>query len=412
MRTDSRSLAETLLRPFVDLEPCTQGPLCARGMEHYWTAFADPFLPRFVLQRMLPRPFRDLLLREIRLPQYQVKDPREIVPGIRSARWNAICNALDHWPELTTDHRCRLVLILHALCFYSLISNIVPEISKREIIDGDVDCAELAYRRASARYVLKLPDRVSDYVTAELSELETIAMAAPPSVALNAALQVLVHKAKVTAPVHELTTWQTHSERMLEAAMTNGDDFTCALRLSRFYRAMAFVPQRYGDRAEVVRMMDLAERHALSIEPNNKVQHLLYLENLYPVIESRTKEALWLGDLDAALARANSLIDLDPHDSRAWLELGQVRIERNEYGAAAEAYAVAAMLGPPSSAIGRHMAGLCFRRIGQPLMAAFFFQASVEIDWRGISSHDEIQRLPDLPVLSVLKEWSLHSFDV
>jgi tetratricopeptide (TPR) repeat protein len=323
-----------------------------------------------------------------------------------------VCDALDHWPELTTDQQCRLVLILHALCFYLLISSTIPEMPKTEII-GDADCAELAYRRASARYVLGLPDRVADYVTADLSELETIATITPRDhpVALSAALQVLVHKAKVSAPVDELAAWRRHSERILEAALTKGDDFTCALRLSRFYRAAAFVPQRHGDRSEVVRIMDLAERHARSMVPADESQELLYLENLYPVIESRTKEALWLGDLDVALARAHSLIDLDPYDSRAWLELGQVRLQRNEYAPAAEAYAVAAMLGPPSSAIGRHMAGLCFRYLGQPLIAAFFFQASLEIDARGFSPHDEIQRLPDLPVLAVLKEWSLRSFD-
>jgi len=86
-------------------------------------------------------------------------------------------------------------------------------------------------------------------------------------------------------------------------------------------------------------------------------------------------------------------------------------LERNECAAAAEAYVVAATLGPPSSAIGRHMAGVCFRQLGQPLFAAFFFKAAIEIDSKGISPRDEIQGLPDLPVLVALKEWSMRSFD-
>jgi tetratricopeptide (TPR) repeat protein len=406
------SLAALLLRPFIDLEPCARGPLCALGMEHYWLAFADTHRPQFVLQRILPRPFRDQLLSEAGLPDYQVADPRELSPEMRTSRWSALCQALDHWAELTTDEQCRLVLVLQALCFYSLVLSLIPDRPETEIT-GHPDRVELAYRRASARYMLGLPDRVADFDHADLSDLEMIAAvdARDHPVALNAAMTILVHKAKIGAPVEELVEWHARSERNLESVLAHRDDFTRALLLSRFYRAAAFVPQRQGDRAEVVRMMDLAEHHARAMVPANEAEALLRLENLYPVLESRTKEALWLGDLDLALAHAQALIDLDPYDSRAWLELGEVRLKRNECAPAAEAYAVAATLGPPSTAVGRHMAGLCFRRLGQPLLAAFFFKASVDVDARAISPHDEIQRLPDLPVLAALKEWSLHSFE-
>jgi len=57
------------------------------------------------------------------------------------------------------------------------------------------------------------------------------------------------------------------------------------------------------------------------------------------------------------------------------------------------------------------MAGLCFRDLGKPLLAAYFFQAAIESDSQAISPHDEIQRLPKLPVLAALKEWSLRSFE-
>ena len=158
-------------------------------------------------------------------------------------------------------------------------------------------------------------------------------------------------------------------------------------------------------------MMDLAEHYARAMVPADPAQELLYLENLHPVMESRTKEALWLGNLDLALTRAVRVIDVDPYDSRAWLELGQVRLRRKEHALAAEAYVVAATLGPPASAIARHMAGLCFRDLAQPLLAAFFFKDAVELDPRAISPHDEIQTLPDVPVLTALKEWSLRSFE-
>jgi tetratricopeptide (TPR) repeat protein len=324
-----------------------------------------------------------------------------------------MCEALDAWPELTTDRQCRLVLLLHALCFYSLISNLVPDGAETGSIGGE-DHAELAYWRASARYVLGLPDRVADYGDADLSEFERIATTAPPHepAAFNAALKVFTHKAKVGGSAEELVTWRARVGRILDAVMTKADPFVGALLSSRFWRAAAFVPQRNGDRHEVVRMMDLAEHHARAMVPAGEAQELLYLENLHPMLESRTKEALWFGDLDLALERALDVVGLDAYDSRAWLELGQVRRRRNEPALAAEAYAVAATLGHPSSAIARHMAGLCFRDLAQPLLAAFFFNAALDVDPRATSPHEEIQALPDVPVLAALKVWSLESVEL
>jgi tetratricopeptide (TPR) repeat protein len=246
-----------------------------------------------------------------------------------------------------------------------------------------------------------------------MSEFERIVVTAPQDepTALNAALKLLVHKAKVGASVKELVNWRARTERILETVVARAEEFSRNLLLSRFHRAASFLPQCYGNRAEVVRSMDLAERYALAMVPTDDRQKLLFLENLHPVMESRTKEALWLGDLDLALSRALRVVDIDPYDSKTWLELGQVRLRRNESLQAAEAYAMAAILGPPASAIARHMAGHCFRDLGQPMLAAFLFASALEVDPRAISPHDQIQALPDLPALAVLKEWGLRSFE-
>jgi tetratricopeptide (TPR) repeat protein len=228
---------------------------------------------------------------------------------------------------------------------------------------------------------------------------------------VNAALKILVHEAKTGASARRLHELQVQAEKTVDAVTADADAFTAGLLSSRYYRAAAFVPQRRGLRAEVVRMMDLAEHYAASLVPADDAQELLYLENLHPVMESRTKEALWLGDMDLALSRAMRVVDLDPYDPKTWLELGQVRLRRREIAEAAESYAVAATLGPPASAIARHMAGLCYRDLGQPMLAGFFFKQAAEADRGAISPHDEIQALPDVPVTSALKAWSLRSFE-
>jgi tetratricopeptide (TPR) repeat protein len=340
-----------------------------------------------------------------------VEDPRELLPRFRNARWSIIGDVLNRWPELSTKQQCRLVLLLHALCFYGLIASRIPRQCETQI-GIDSDSAELAFRGASARYVLGLTGRIAEYDTADMSEFEAVFASTSPDdvVAFNAAVKVFVHKAKVGAPLDELTVWQHRSEQVLQTVLAKSNKFTRNLLLSRFYRAAAFVPQREGKRDAVVSIMDRAEHHALAMEPANDAEKLLYLENLHPVLESRTKEALWLGDLNLALARALRVTELDPYDPKGWCEVGQVQLKRKEYLEAAQAYAAAALLGTPASAIGRYMAGLCFRDLGQPLLAAFFHMASLEVDAVAISPHDEIQSLPDDQILVAVKDWSRRSF--
>ena len=404
-------LPELLLRPFIDLEPCGQGPLYARGIEQYWNALAEECRPQFALQRALPAIFRAQFLSEIGRLDDIVEDPRQVPAPLRSARWETLCQAIDSWHELSADRKCRVVLLLHALCFYALISRLVFELDDTEIA-ADRCQAELAYWWASARYMSNLRGPAKDYVGADMADIERIARLGRDGgpVAVNATLKLLVHAAKTGAPADRLRGLQAQAEQTVDAVVAEADVFTGRLLLSRYYRAAAFVPQRQGLRADVIRMMDLAEQYAASLIPSDDAQELLYLENLHPVLESRTKEALWLGDLDLALSRARSVVDLDPYDPRTWLELGEVRSRRGEIAEAAESYAVAATLGPPASAIARHMAGTCYRDLGQPMLAGFFFKEAAEADGRAISPHDAIQALPDVPVIAALKAWSLRSF--
>lgn len=404
-------LAAWLLRPYIDLGPCGMGPLHARGIEEYWRAFTDPGVPAFALQRTLPPVFREQLLVEAGRREFLVGDPRELPANLRTDRWSALCEALERWPGLAIERKRALVLLLHSLCLYEPVLRLVPEFDPRRLGDDRPDI-ELSYWRASARYVLGVPSRVADYREADLSVFEAIVTDAPDAVpaAFNSAVKIFAHRAKTGASAGELAAWSARLERALADALPRVDGFTRDLLASRFYRVLAFLPQRHGDRAEVVRVMDLAERHARRMEPRSAAQELLYLENLHPVMESRTKEALWLGDRDLALQRALEVAKLDPYDSKAWVELGQVRMARTEWARAAEAYVGAAMLGPPASAIGRHMAGLCLRRCGQDVLAAFFFKDTLEVDPLGISPHDEIRELADSALSKVLKEWSLRAF--
>jgi tetratricopeptide (TPR) repeat protein len=253
-----------------------------------------------------------------------------------------------------------------------------------------------------------LPEKTSAYRDADLSAFERIALQAEsPAVArFNAAAMVFVHKAKTGAPADELAEWHPRYERALGDVTAMVAPFAAALYASRFYRGSAFLPQRLGDRSGVTRTLDLAERYAMQMVPGTPAEEHLRLENLHALMESRTKEALWLGDRELALARARKVIEVDPDDAKAWMELGEIRFHRRDWREAAEAYATAAMLGPPASAPGRYMAGYCLRQAGDERLAALFFKDALEIDPLGISPLHQIHELRADAVFDTLKRWS------
>jgi tetratricopeptide (TPR) repeat protein len=412
--TDDRPpFAVWLLRPFVDLGPLARGPLYARGIEEYWQAFAEPTRPPFVLQRILPHPFRRQLTTEAGLFEYAVENPCDLPRALQTSRWRSMCEAIEAWADLDLNRQRRLVLLLHALGFYTTVSQLVPESDDRHTW-SEPGRAALEYWGASARYVLGLPNRVADYADAALAPFEAVLAAAAPDdpITFNAAVKIFVHKAKTGAPLGDLVECRTRAEQAVNAVVSTSDRFTANLVTSIFYRAISFVPQQQGDRAEVVRLMDLAEQYALGTVPTTPAEELLHLENIHPVMESRTKEALWLGDHDLALQRALRVVELDPYDAKAWVEVGEVRSSRNEWMSAAESYVMAAILGPPASAIARHMAALCFRKLEQPVLASFFLNSALTVDPTAISSSEGLLDLPDSPVFDALKEWSVRTVNL
>ena len=395
-----------MLRPYLDLTPVESGPLHVQCIEEGWRAFADEACPRFLPQRAMPPGFR-LQLGEEAGASYAVNDPRQLPEHLRSERWRVLCAHLDNWNDLSRDRQCRLASLLHSMCLYSLLLQLIPE-TDEGVHSNDADAIHLAFWRASAGFMNKQLKKAKGFEHEDMDLFRRVALSAanPIPDSFNATAKIFVHMAKTRAPVDELAKWGSLFEKALQSTVPGMDEFETGLYTSRFYRGFGFLPQRNGDKHEVVRVMDLAERHARAMKPVTPAQSVLYRENLHAMLESRTKEALWLGDRDLALQRALGVVEVDPFDAKAWAEVGQIRFLREEWREASEAYATAAMLGPPASAVGRYMLGACLRKLELPLVAALLFKDTLEADPLGVSPRVQIRDLPDLAALDVLKRWS------
>lgn len=401
-----------LLRPLLDLGPFDAGPIYAQGVEHAWQAWADPRQPRFALQRTLAPGFRAQMLYEAGRDGDDAVRPHALAPHRRPPRWQALCDALDGWAGLDSEARCRLVMLLHALCLHECVDALVPP-PAAGLHAATPAAAECAYWAASSRYMLRMPARFEDYRGADLAEFEAIAAQAVQAVTanFNACCKLFTHAAKTGAQAGPLAAAGERMAASLARAVGVLDAFSAGLLRSRFHRALAFLPMQRGDRAGVRREMDEAERLARALQPEGAAERLLALENLHPLMESRSKEALWAGDDALALAHAREVVALDPHDPKSRVELGQLLAQREDWPAAAEAFAAAAMLGPPTGAIARHLAGTCLQRSGQPVLAAYFLQAALQADALALSPRAAIAVQQAEGVPASLKDWSGRRFE-
>ena len=188
-----------------------------RNLEECWRSFVEPDGLPFIPQRALSPGFRIQLAREAG-QAYAVTDPRELSENLRSDRWRRLCVALDEWTLLRGEEKSRLASLLHSMCLYQPLLALIPQ-DHFEAGRADPDTLRLAFWRASANFIRHLPERTSDYPTADMSIFEDIALNAPAVVpeCFNATAKVFVHKAKNRCEIGDLMTWSNRFEKVLAA---------------------------------------------------------------------------------------------------------------------------------------------------------------------------------------------------
>lgn len=400
LQTFDESITSWIYRPYLDL-----GPLVPDSPHHLWglefgykSLVEDCEYPR--IQSALNQSFRDALIHETGLSKYDVKSPTELALSLRTERWHRICDLIESFPSLSGHAQVRLSWLIGKLCFHDFLVELLPEQTDNQI-HGSEEAASLAYLRAYARYRLNLDRETYPY---SISEFQRVALKAPPGIArIDAHYQVVAQNVKHANDSAAVEHWQSRHREAIESSREDLDEFTYLLLMSRFHRVGGFLPQMRRDEAGVIREMDLAEQFARSLPRDDEVHRIAADEMLYPVLESRTKEALWLNNLDLALERVRGLLELSPNDPRAWLHLGQVLLECDQIEEALEAYRKAARFAPPGREIALFMAGQCYEALDDLVSACDAYISALHSDPLGIASAERLEevavRLGDSQVL-------------
>jgi tetratricopeptide (TPR) repeat protein len=375
-----------LYRPYIDL-----GPINTESLHLYRVEFCYDNLvsgdPKRRLQRVMPHSFKESLLREANLPGYRVTDPCELPQELRTSRWQFFCDHLTNYGGLDPQQQADVLGLLGALCLYPAITRYAREMSPDEIARGEAHAA-VAYARANARFILN-----RDYGTLyHMDEFRTVATNAPIGSAarFDSLLQLIVQSARIAQDAEAVEHWSSVALAELKQMRAMLDDFTYGLLTSRYYRAAGFAPQLRGDRAELIREMDLAQEYAEGLSRDTEEHRILADENLYPLLQSRNKEALWLGELDLAESRARRVVEIDPLDPRAHIELGEILILKDSFEEASSAYGRAAELGPPGTAVAWYMAGQCYEKLSRLEHACDCYLSALRVDPLGISAVERL----------------------
>jgi tetratricopeptide (TPR) repeat protein len=392
-----------LYRPYFDLGPvAASGPVAAWGVEFACRAVIEQTDYPWMYAEYPPS-FRDRLIQLTGLTEYRVHDARELPADLRTERWQMLCEHVEDMHSLTTAAQARVARLLGKLGLYEFLLEIVDPPSDAEIANSDAS-AELAYLRALADFLID-EDHAASH---DEVEFERIATRAPRGshVRILALNHLAVRQAKGSADVERAGYWlELHGEEIERARSIHGEAMYARL-MSRHHRAKGFLPQLGGDRLGVVREMDLCQQFAERVPRDAFTQRIAADELLFAALESRTKEALWLGDLDAAEERARRLVGLWPMDPLAHDHLGQVLVERERIEEALGAYLSAARIGAPSAEADWFMAGQCYEALELLERACDAYLTAVRLDPLGMSSLERLAEVAEDIRQPELATWS------
>lgn len=358
----------------------------------------------FIMQRSMTESFRANLIKESGLKQYPLFDPRELPDDLRSDEWNTLCELVDNFDSLTALIQYKTLYLLNTLCFYRLVMKLVPPTIYNEIKSESV--AKIAYMRAMADYHLngfKQSFSINDF-------LSIIKQLPKESLTRHSiALTLTIYYAKINKNIDSSSYFREIALDYLKNCNYHCEQDEYKLLYSRFYRGASYVPFLKNNKVMVKDEMNLAEEYARSVSKESDDNEYIKKDNLYFVLESRMREAIWNNDLDLALERIKEATSLDPWDSRAHIEIGEILFRRGELDKAAIEYIKAARLGPPGTSLGYYMAGYCYDNLDEYELALDYYINSLNMDNLSISSLIGIiktsKKLGNLPVLNFAKEY-------
>lgn len=340
--------------------------------------------------------------------RYKVQNLEE---SMQTDEWRYLVDYIGNYQILSTKSKAVVLRLLCKLCMYDQVLCLENGFSQACATDQAI--VEMCYWVSVAKYALWLDGRHSDYSINLFKEVREISKR-PCLSRIDATYQMVVQSVKHQYDLQATEYWQDVHAKELDNIQGEVSDFVFGQLKSRFHRVGGFIPQMKEDKVAVASEMELAEKAARDLfkyqsssDERLDVYQICAKEMLHPVLESRTKEALWLGDIEKAHSRVVEMTKISPTDSRAFLQLGEVLIEMEKYNEAIRAYQRAAIVAPPGGEVAHFMLAQLNKRNGDSTEAVNNLIKSISWDIEGVSSVEMLKEEVDSDhdLFEVLNDW-------
>ncbi|NRQ35271.1 tetratricopeptide repeat protein [Nonomuraea sp. NN258] len=389
-----------LYAPYLDLREASYGALHAQGVGLAFRNVERGVPPFHWHQQVHPPAFRPLLARHLGVPAVALTSPVEALRDAGDGRAARLAEWVAAVAELTASQRVALAKLLVKLGFdrFALDLFALDLFGEQDVAGAGEAHADLAYVLAAARstlftgYALGPPGTSVEYWP---SDLERLAACAPPGsrARLSAAMLLCVLFGKIVKDADAVRHYAGVARAAFEGLDHGDDPFHRDLGRSKMLRAVAFEPMLRGAREEVTRQLGEAEELARGLPADTPDQALLKADNLATILETRCREAQWLGDLDLAEERIRESAARNKLDPMRHMVLGEVLKQRGKWPEAAAAFERSAWLGPSTSPLAWFMAGYARERLGDLEHAVTCYLSCLAIDPGAVSATSRLRHL-------------------
>lgn len=371
------------------LQPSSSQPLMANGPIYGFEALRSK-RDLFPHQRLLRQSFRRALVKQLEI-KGAIRHPEETPLLERTDDWEYMCACINSFSSQTPQEQGLLLRVLCSLGFHALTIEFGKQILESTL--NDKYHAQQAI--ATCCSLIASTDGAADRKL-EDTLVSLVRKTTKNSMEHFTALRILiVHYGRTSTNIAAAVELSRELLNTFDGIKSSLSDFPRYMAESMMWRANSLIPFQLKNMTEMSRQLERCEMLAeaargVALTPEERS---IAAEGFHPVLETRAREAVTIGDVELAHDRIKRLLILDPDDSKVHIQAGESWWRLGQPEQALKHFEMAIQLGPPGLILALFLSGAAKEALGDTKGAAYAHDLVMRYDPSSISSRQALQRL-------------------